>query len=385
MKRSFHWGSIYGKNPERRKLLEDMLPEGYSYKMEEFFPILESPHFCESKFKATFYPNVCSIEGTDKFFDKFRDLTNTDYNKTNRNDKYNTKRFQYTGVKKCVQNVFKYINDDGEPLADREKGKNTQCPAFLKFQLAKVEEHEHDDDTCAKFCLKIELNYDHNHHIVSGHSFKFHSVRPSTKETIIELFKQGGSPSSVSDEYYRLIESKHKDDFVKVSADRSICPDYKYFFNQYKIFKDKLFGKINGPETFKIAEQKISEFNQKSGALVSKIKQLNDQGDYCVVVCDNFCRRVHRLVPGAGDIVFVDATSGFDRQDSKLVRLMVPSSLGGLPVGWMILSSETEAVYQAGFMTLKEVLPEGAFFGRGDTGPQVFMTDDCSAEKNALR
>ena len=118
---------------------------------------------------------------------------------------------------------------------------------------------------------------------------------------------------------------------------------------------------------------------------MSKIKQLNDQGDYCVVVCDNFCRRVHRLVPGAGDIVFVDATSGFDRQDSKLVRLMVPSSLGGLPVGWMILSSESEAVYQAGFMTLKEVLPEGAFFGRGDAGPKIFMTDDSAAEKTALR
>ena len=64
---------------------------------------------------------------------------------------------------------------------------------------------------------------------------------------------------------------------------------------------------------------------------------------------------------------------------------MVPSSLGGLPVGWMILSSETEAVYQAGFMTLKEVLPEGAFFGRGDAGPKIFMTDDSAAEKTALR
>ena len=51
----------------------------------------------------------------------------------------------------------------------------------------------------------------------------------------------------------------------------------------------------------------------------------------------------------------------------------------------MILSSETEAVYQAGFQLLKEVLPEGAFFSRGDAGPQLFLTDDSAAEKNALR
>ena len=384
MQRSVNWGSIYGKNPGRRKLLEDLLPEGYSYKVEEFHPIFESHQFCESKFKTTFYPNVCSIEDTDRFFENFRDLTNSDYNKTFRKDKYNCKKFQYTGFRKCVQNVFKYVNDDGEPLADQERGKNTDCPAYFKFQLSKVEDHEHDAN-CTKFCLKIELNYDHNHTILSGHSFKYHAVRPSTKEALIELFKQGGTPSSIHDEYLRLMESKHKDDFVKVSADRSICPDYKYVFNLYKIWKDKAFGKINTPEAFRKAEQKICEFNEKSGETVAKIKQLNDKGDYCVVVCDNFCRRVHRLVPAAGDIVFVDATSGFDRQDSKLVRLMVPSSLGGLPVGWMILSSESEAVYQAGFQALKEVLPEGAFFGRGDAGPQLFLTDDSAAEKNALR
>ena len=106
MQRSVHWGSIYGKNPGRRKLIEDLLPEGYSYQMEEFFPALESHHFCESKFKAIFYPNICSIEDTDKFFDQFRDLTNTDYNKTKRKDNYNLKEVQYSGTRKCVQNVL---------------------------------------------------------------------------------------------------------------------------------------------------------------------------------------------------------------------------------------------------------------------------------------
>ena len=64
---------------------------------------------------------------------------------------------------------------------------------------------------------------------------------------------------------------------------------------------------------------------------------------------------------------------------------MCPSAAGGLPVGWCILSSETEAVQTAGFQLLKEVMPPGAFYGRGDKGPQLIMTDDAEAEKKSLR
>ena len=385
MPRSVHWGGVYKKNPGRRKLLEDMLPDGYNFKVESFEPISESPIFCESQFKTVYRVNVCSIEGTEEYFDSVRNLTNTDYNKTSNPDKFNKKVFRFAGRRKCVQNVTKFVDENNEPLPDQQEGKHTECEAFFSFQLSYVEEEHVHDENCQNFALKITHVYTHNHDIVSGHAFKFHSVRPSTKNTLIELFKQGGTPSSVHDEYLQLMENRYKEDFQRVSADRSICPDYRYIFNQYKIYKDKIFGKINSAETFKRAEEKIKQFNEESGANVAKIKQINNEGDYCVVVCDNFCRRVHKYVPGAGDIIFVDATSGFDRQDSKLVRLMAPSSMGGLPVGWMILSSESEAVYQAGFMALKEVLPEGAFFGRGDAGPQLFLTDDSAAEKNALR
>ena len=95
---------------------------------------------------------------------------------------------------------------------------------------------------------------------------------------------------------------------------------------------------------------------------------------------------MHKLLPQAGDIVYVDATSNLDRQDSKLVKFMTCSPAGGLPLGFVITPSESEPVLKAAFKALKEVLPEEAFNKRGkDEGPVLFMTDDADAEINALR
>ena len=38
----------------------------------------------------------------------------------------------------------------------------------------------------------------------------------------------------------------------------------------------------------------------------------------------------------------------------------------------------------AALKLLVSLLPTGAFFGRGSDGPQVFMTDDCTSERQSL-
>ena len=51
------------------------------------------------------------------------------------------------------------------------------------------------------------------------------------------------------------------------------------------------------------------------------------------------------MVPQAGDIVFVNATSSLDRSDVKLVHLVCPSPIGGLPLADMILTREDEKTF----------------------------------------
>ena len=63
----------------------------------------------------------------------------------------------------------------------------------------------------------------------------------------------------------------------------------------------------------------------------------------------------------------------------QLVKLMTESPVGGLPLGFIILSDQTEKTLDAGFEDLKKLLPDKAFFGRGaQRGPELIMTDDDS-------
>ena len=96
-------------------------------------------------------------------------------------------------------------------------------------------------------------------------------------------------------------------------------------------------------------------------------------------------QRVHGIVPQAGDIIMVDATSNLDRNDSKLLHVVCPSPIGALPLADSIVTREDLKTLKFVFELLKSVLPDTAFYGRGvDAGPHVIMTDDCDAEIAAL-
>ena len=143
-------------------------------------------------------------------------------------------------------------------------------------------------------------------------------------------------------------------------------------------------GPQSGPEAYKVAQQKVADYNEKHNRELAKI-DITETGDVIVAICDDFCRRVHETVPQAGDIVLVDATSNLDRHDTKLFHLICPTPVGGLPLGTLIVSREDEDTLDSALALYESILPEKAFFGRGiKVGPKIFMTDDATAERNAL-
>ena len=91
------------------------------------------------------------------------------------------------------------------------------------------------------------------------------------------------------------------------------------------------------------------------------------------------------MLPQSGDIVFLDSTGSLDRQDSRFFRFLTCSPCGGLPLGYVITSNETEELLSAAFQTFMNSLPPYAFYKRGGLGPYCFLTDDCDAEINSLR
>ena len=70
----------FDKAVEKKKILENELPEGFSYVINRFKLLKESdiPH--EAKFEAAFLVNICSEETTNQFVKDLESLTGINFN-----------------------------------------------------------------------------------------------------------------------------------------------------------------------------------------------------------------------------------------------------------------------------------------------------------------
>ena len=373
----------YKKQIDKRIILENILPENYQYRVSNFKIVQESPIVKETKFEAMFAVNICSEEGFLKFLTEFQESSSTNYNISSGNKK-NGKKHLFSGSRKCIHNLRKRKKSgEEEVLADhRTPGKQTNCPANISFKMKNTDDHDHDEN-CSLFPLEITLLYIHNHSIVSASAVKYHEVHSATKEAFNKLFEEDHTASSAYQEYKNLLMKKYGEEYIIVSADRAIMPDYRWVFNFHALYMQNNFGKINSPEAFEKAIEKAKQYNDKHGVTLCTVTQVD--GETIVAVCDMLSRRVHKVLPQSGDIVYVDTTSNLDRQDSKLTKFMTCSPAGGLPLGFVVTSSESEKVLTTAFKALKLLLPNDAFYNRQSAGPVLFMTDDANAEVNALR
>ena len=227
---SFLW-MCCKKNLEKRKILENILPEGFKYKISSFKIIEDSPIPNETKFDAIFALNVCSEEGIRKFVSSFQESSSTNYNMLH-GDKKSGKTVLVSGYRKCHHNIRKRTKSgnestDPDSLADpKTEGKQTNCPASITFKLKSTKDHVHDEN-CLFFPLEVTLAFTHNHSIESANAVKYHDVRNETKEKFIELFKADHSASSAYQEYKNYLMKIHGEKYVTISADRAILPDYK--------------------------------------------------------------------------------------------------------------------------------------------------------------
>jgi len=109
---------------------------------------------------------------------------------------------------------------------------------------------------------------------------------------------------------------------------------------------------------------------------------MNDE--HVVAICSPLMKRVHQHVRQSSELVFADSSGCMDTSNYRVFMLMTNCSAGGLPLGMFITTSKSELALVAGVDLLKSVLPSDCFYGRGSRGPMYFMTDDCTAERNAL-
>jgi len=225
----------------------------------------------------------------------------------------------------------------------------------------------------------IAINSYHNHRIKSAAALSFRPPNQEIKDKFIELFKSGHSATQALEAHKRNLMDEYEDNYYLVCADRAICPDVKWAHYLYKTAFEAEFGPSTGQAMVEHLQKTVSEYNADGNTAVMR----HIGSDIIIAVCSAFMKRIHGL-PNASQICFLDSSGNMDRFNCRVFLLMVDTVVGGLPIGVLITTSESEAVITAALGEYKKILPEDAFGDNRQNGPSVFMTDNAAALRNSL-
>ena len=84
-------------------------------------------------------------------------------------------------------------------------------------------------------------------------------------------------------------------------------------------------------------------------------------------------------------MVFIDASSNMEEHNLKVFIICTHSVAGALPLGLIVCSDERTTTLVTAFEMYRNSLPDGSFYGKGIEGPDIFMTDNCPEERDALQ
>ena len=130
----------------------------------------------------------------------------------------------------------------------------------------------------------------------------------------------------------------------------------------------------------------LEQFNKSCGSTCAKWKTGNEDGNHLIIaLCTPLMKRVHTMLNNSAEMCFMDSTGNLDRHGCRLFILLTHSVAGGLPLGILITTSESEESILEALQLLLEILPEGAFGGRSHRGPELFLTDDSKSERQAVK
>lgn len=228
----------------------------------------------------------------------------------------------------------------------------------------------------------VVLHFKHNHNINAADALKFRPPSEEVTTKFLHLFQAGHNPARALAIHQQDLQQEHEDEYYMVAADRYYCPDIQWVFQKYYSVFEKEYGKADGGTMLRSLESFISDYNTRMQDRCAQLHLVDDK-NFCAVIVSPLMKRV-LVSRNAGEVLFVDSTGNVDRFGCKIFLLMVNSGAGGLPAGVILTSSESEINLRQCFAMFQTFLMEESFGGRGNTGPLVLMTDDCSALRTSL-
>ncbi|XP_071947653.1 uncharacterized protein [Antedon mediterranea] len=258
--------------------------------------------------------------------------------------------------------------------------KNTGCPATMNLVLKRSITNSKTQDQHVKHGLlfNVRLKNEHNHRITCADALRRRDVSEDSIAKLRDLFEHGHSPSSALETIKHDLAEEHGEQYVYVCADRFMCSDLQFCYRLYYKTFQKVYGASSGELMYVDLEKRVHEYNAQQNDSCAKMCTTDDN-QTIIAICTPLMKRVHTKVKHSGEMIFVDSSGNCDRHNSRIFIFLTHSSAGGLPLGVVITTSESEATITTGIKLLQTILPDGSYFGRGAQGPQIAMTDDCQA------
>ena len=154
--------------------------------------------------------------------------------------------------------------------------------------------------------------------------------------------------------------------------DTRYLPDERQFEYFWDKWRSELYGS-NWSTLLQIITDKY-----KSDTHVRVCTEFN-----VIAIVTPLMERVHKYNPQAKEIAFIDSTSNTDMFQSTVTFILTASPIGGMPLGVIIADGKDEDTYTRGFQMIKDMTQGYGFGGNGH--PQIIMTDDEAAERNAIQ
>ena len=402
--------------------IQELFPTQYEYIVESY-----TKHQLESflgaemhNFTLRVWTNCPSQSVAIKWIEEFQKISKTAYRVT-RGSQTSGRRTIFKTIRHC-QHQQKQMTplqlSNQQQLKKKKLGrekstrdKKTMCPSTLVariYQPGSSQTSSHPKHPCL-----IDIHYNHNHPINSGHALSFRPVSDDVKQEYIHLFEAGHSSATARHEYTSQLQLKHDTQSIEqVLADRAANPNCQDIQRLFREWRDKYIGPENGEVMFDQLSQEVRQYteahageggrvflqkyetglssdtldNQYSQPTKSKMKKVTDNVPFILAIVTPLMARAHQMLRQSGELVYCDSTASLNNLNTAVFILSSSTSAGAVPLGAVMTSSEDADTLTAAFMALRDILPDQAFFARGQRlGPLTFLTDDCSSERKALK
>ncbi|XP_076004479.1 uncharacterized protein LOC142998387 isoform X2 [Genypterus blacodes] len=359
-------------NMEEYPELMDCLPPGYTYHVCTYSRVSHSTDHID--FEATLRMPLRAVDEVKAWLKSTSVAWRVDHTRPSKGQ-----RTIFKADYRCHHNT----RPRGRPK-EGGSSKNTNCPAKMKITLVRTEvyhgrQSRSTDPHVPDFPTMIKISSIHNHSMNMGNDTLQQDFGTEAAEKLTELFRAGHSPSSALDVLRYDLQVEHEGD-----DDPSLCPDLQFCYRLYHLIFRREHCSLSGKAMAEALERQISQYNSQCGSDCARLNPTADGRQFTVAICSPLMKRVHAGLKHSGEAVFMDSSGNMDRQHCHVFLLLTRSGAGGLPLGIVVTQSDKESVIFQGLQTLKSLLVEDAFSGRGLLGPQVFLTDDCQAERAAV-